>query len=140
ERMLKDRSTILAHGRAREAAEKMRGGEDIDKVAKGMKLEVSSPAQFGPADSVEGLGQAAYVKDAFTHGVGAVIGPIEVMGKDIVYQVAGRLPADMAAFAAEKENIRGTIRNQKANERLSLFMDSVTSKLTAEGKLKVNKE
>jgi peptidyl-prolyl cis-trans isomerase D len=140
DRMLTERSTMVAHSKSREAAEKLRGGEDIDKVAKGMKLEVNSPAQFGPADSVEGLGQAAYVKEAFTKGVGAVVGPLDVMGRDIVYQVAAKTPADMAAFAAEKENIRGTIRNQRANERLNLFMDSVTTKLKAEGKLKVNND
>jgi hypothetical protein len=46
----------------------------------------------------------------------------------------------MAAFAAEKESIRNTIRQQKATERWNLFMDSVTAKLTAEGKLRVNKD
>ncbi len=138
DRMITDRATALAHTKARDAAVKLRGGEDIEKVAKSMKLEANSPAQFGPADSVEGLGQAAYVKDAFTHGVGAAIGPIDIMGRDVVYEVTARTPADMTAFAAEKENIRGTIRQQKANERLNLFMDSVTTKLAAEGKLKVN--
>jgi peptidyl-prolyl cis-trans isomerase D len=140
DRMLTDRATTLAHSKSREAAEKLRGGEDIEKVAKGMKLEVNSPAQFGPADSVEGLGQAVYVKEAFTKGVGAVVGPLDVMGRDIVYQVSAKAPADMAAFAAEKETIRGTIRQQRANERLNLFMDSVTTKLKAEGKLKVNND
>lgn len=140
DRILTERSTLVAHSKSREAAEKLRGGEDIEKVAKSMKLEVNSPAQFGPADSVEGLGQAAYVKEAFAKGVGAVVGPLDVMGRDIVYQVASKTPADMAAFAAEKENIRGTIRQQRANERLSLFMDSVTTKLKAEGKLKVNND
>jgi peptidyl-prolyl cis-trans isomerase D len=140
DRMIADRAGAMAHAKAREAAEKLRGNEDIDKVAKGMKLEANSPAQFGPADSVEGLGQAALVKEAFTKGVGAVIGPIDVMGRDIVYQITAKTPADMTAFAAEKQTIRDTIRQQKANERLSLFMDSVTTKLTAEGKLKVNKD
>ena len=46
----------------------------------------------------------------------------------------------MAAFAAEKENIRSTIRQQRASERLSLFMDSVSTKLKAGGKLKVNND
>ena len=98
----------------------------------------SSPPEFGRADSVEGLGQAALVKEAFTHGVGAVLGPTNMLGRDVVYVVTGRTPPDMTAFAAERETIRGTIRQQKATERLNLFMDSVTARLTAEGKLKVN--
>ena len=48
--------------------------------------------------------------------------------------------ADMAGFAAEKDTIRGTIRQERARERLSLFMDSVRTKLTADKKLKVNND
>jgi hypothetical protein len=60
------------------------------------------------------------------------------MNRDIVYKVAAKLEPDMAAFAAEKETIRSNIRQTKARERWDLFMDSVTAKLTSEGKLKVN--
>jgi peptidyl-prolyl cis-trans isomerase D len=140
ERLVSERSIAVAHAKAKEAADKLRAGEDIDKVAKEFKLDVTSPAEFGRSDSVEGLGQAAYVKEAFTAQPGAVLGPTDVTGRDIVYKVTARIEPDMAAFAGEKENIRNTIRQQKANERWNLFMDSVTQKLTADGKLKINKE
>jgi hypothetical protein len=140
DRVFLDKTTVIAHSKSKEAAVKLRAGEDIDKVAKEYKLEVSSPAEFGRSDAVEGLGQATYVKDAFAYPAGAILGPSEIQGRDIVYKVTARSQPDMAAFAAEKENIRGTIRQQKANERLSLFMDSVSAKLTADKKLKVNKE
>jgi peptidyl-prolyl cis-trans isomerase D len=140
DRLLTEKTDAVAKSKAVDAAEKLRAGADMEKVAKEYKLEVTSPAEFGRSDSVEGLGQANYVKDAFTKPVGTVVGPIEVLNRNIVYKVAAKTQPDMTAFAAERETIRGTIRQQKANERLSLFMDSVTSKLTAEGKLKVNKE
>ena len=60
------------------------------------------------------------------------------MNRDIVYKVMAKLEPDMAAFAAEKEGIRSNIRQQRAGERWNLFMDSVTARLTADGKLKVN--
>ena len=60
------------------------------------------------------------------------------MNRNIVYKVTAKTEPDMAAFVAERENIRSSIRQQRANERWSLFMDSVTAKLTADGKLKVN--
>jgi peptidyl-prolyl cis-trans isomerase D len=138
DRLVTEKALAISHAKSKEAAEKLRAGEDIAKVAKDYKLDVSSPAEFGPNDSVEGLGQAAYVKEAFNHPVGAVIGPTNIMGRDIVYKVSAKLEPDMAAFAAEKETIRSTIRGQKANERWNLFMDSVTQKLTSDGKLKVN--
>ena len=39
-----------------------------------------------------------------------------------------------------KDTIRGTIRQDRARERLNLFLDSVTAKLTADKKLTVNHE
>jgi peptidyl-prolyl cis-trans isomerase D len=140
ERMTTLKAEEVAKVKAKEAADKLRAGEDIEKVAKEYKLEVSKPAEFGRSDSVEGLGQAAYVLEAFSKPVGTVLGPTNIMNRDIVYKVVGKLEPDMAAFPAEKESIRSTLRGQKANERWNLFMDSVTAKLTADGKLKVNKE
>jgi peptidyl-prolyl cis-trans isomerase D len=138
DRLVAEKAIAVAKSKAKEAAEKLRAGEDMEKVAKEYKLEVNKPAEFGRNDSVEGLGQAAYVKDAFTHPVGAILGPSDIMNRDIVYKVTAKLEPDMAAFTAEKETIRSTLRQQKANERWNLFMDSVTAKLTADGKLKVN--
>jgi peptidyl-prolyl cis-trans isomerase D len=140
ERFVTAKATVLAKDKAKEAAAKLRAGEDMEKVAKEYKIEVHKPAEFGRSDSVEGLGQAAYVTDAFTRPVGTVLGPTEVMGRDIVYKVTAKLEPDMAAYAGEKETIRDSIRKQKAAQRWELFMDSVTAKLTAEGKLKVNKD
>jgi peptidyl-prolyl cis-trans isomerase D len=140
DRLVSEKSIAIAKSKAAEIAAKLRAGEDIEKVAKEYKLEVNKPAEFGRSDSVEGLGQAAYVLDAFSHPVGSVLGPTDIMNRDVVYKVTAKTEPDMAAFAAEKESIRGNIRQQKAHERWDLFMDSVTAKLTADGKLKVNKD
>ena len=138
ERLIGAKTLAVAKAKAKEAFDKLRAGEDMDKVAKEFKLELSKPAEFGRSDAVEGLGQASYVKDAFTSPVGTVLGPADIMNRDVIYKVTARTEPDMAAFAAEKESLRSTIRQQKAVERWNLFMDSVTAKLTADGKLKVN--
>ncbi|MGA3187100.1 MAG: peptidyl-prolyl cis-trans isomerase [Bryobacteraceae bacterium] len=138
DRLITLKTTTVAKDKAREAAAKIRGGEDMEKVAKEYKLEVTSPAEFGRTDSVEGLGPANYVKDSFTSPIGTILGPTDVQGRDVIYKVMAKTPADMLGFAAEKETIRSNLRQEKARERLSLFMDSVTAKLTADKKLKVN--
>ena len=66
DRLVSEKSIAVAKNRATEAVAKLKAGEDMEKVAKEYKLEVSKPAEFGRSDSVEGLGQAAYVIDAFT--------------------------------------------------------------------------
>ncbi len=138
DRAITDKSALIAKEKAREAADKLRAGEDMEKVAREYKLEVSSPPEFGRTDSVEGLGGANSVKDAFVKPVGTILGPVDVIGRDVIYKVVARNEADMAGLAAEKETIRSTLRQEKAVERLSLFTDSIRSKLTAEKKLKVN--
>jgi peptidyl-prolyl cis-trans isomerase D len=138
DRLVGEKALGIAKAKATEAAAKLRAGEDIEKVAKEYKLDLNKPAEFGRSDSVEGLGQAAYVREAFTHPLGAILGPTDIMNRNIVYKVTAKTEPDMAAFVAERENIRSSIRQQRANERWSLFMDSVTAKLTADGKLKVN--
>ena len=138
DRLVGEKALAVAKAKATEAAAKLRAGEDIGKVAKEYNLDVSKPAEFGRSDSVEGLGQAAYVKDAFTHPVGSILGPTDVMNRNVVYKVTAKTEPDMAAFATERETLRGSIRQQRAVERWNLFMDSVTTRLTADGKLKVN--
>ncbi len=140
DRLITAKSTLVAQEKAREALGKLRAGETMEKVAKEYKLEVTSPAPFGRSDSVEGLGPANYIKEVFTSAVGTILGPTEVQNRNIVYKVTAKAEADMAGFAAEKDTIRDNLRQQKARERLSLFMDSVTARLTADKKLKVNQE
>lgn len=138
DRVITDKANLIAKAKAQEAAGKLRAGEDMDKVAREYKLEVSSPPEFGRTDSVEGLGTANSVKDAFTKPVGSILGPTDVLGRDVIYKVVGRTEADMTGLAAEKDTIRNTLRQKKAAERLNLFTDSIRTKLAAEKKLKVN--
>jgi hypothetical protein len=46
--------------------------------------------------------------------------------------------ADPVSFAAEKDALANELKQKKADERNKLMMDSITSKLMAEGKMKRN--
>lgn len=131
-------SSVVAENAAKSAAERIRGGEDMQTVAKSLKLEVVTSSMFGRSDAVEGIGQSVFVEEAFNKPAGAVVGPSMIRDKNenIVYKVIGRQDADPLAFAAEKEAIASDLKGRKARERDDLMTDSVTSSLTAEGKLK----
>ncbi|MBZ5601570.1 MAG: peptidyl-prolyl cis-trans isomerase, partial [Acidobacteriia bacterium] len=76
-----DAKTItLTQEKAKEAADKIKAGADLKTVAKSMKLDATESAEFGRNDSVEGLGHAALVPDAFSKPAGTVIGPVPVQG------------------------------------------------------------
>jgi peptidyl-prolyl cis-trans isomerase D len=130
----------ISHDKAMEAAERMKKGEDPEAVAKSMKLEAITSSDFSRNDSVEGLGPAVYVEDAFSKPAGTVMGPLMIQGKDIVYKIIGRTEANMANFASERDQLLNAIKQKKAKDQYDLLMDSILTKLTDEGKVKVHRD
>ena len=119
----------LAQTKANETATDLRGGQDIDKVAKSMKLDVTTTNFFGRDDAVDGLGSAVYVEDAFKKPEGTILGPTMVQGRYIVAKVTGKQSADQTAFAAERDALALKLKQAKAQERDQLFLDSIFTKL-----------
>jgi peptidyl-prolyl cis-trans isomerase D len=131
---------LVATAHANEAAEKLKAGEDIEKVAKAAKLEVTSPPEFGHTDAIEGLGTAAYLEEAFTKPVGTILGPMVIQARNIVAKVVEKKPADLSRLAAEHDMLVANLRHNKAQSRDDLLRDSILAKLTAEGKVKINRD
>ena len=130
-------SQEMAQNKAKEAAERAKAGEDMDKIAKSMKLEAVTTNFFGPDDAVEGLGSAVYVAEAFTKTEGAVLGPSNIQGRFVVSKVLGKVGADQAGLAAERTQLTLKLKQQKAQERNALFLDSIYTKLAGEGKARM---
>jgi peptidyl-prolyl cis-trans isomerase D len=138
DRLVLQKAQQLAADAAKSAADKVRAGEDIEKVAKSFKLEATKSAEFGHVDSVEGLGPATYVSDAFKQPVGSVIGPVMIQDRNVVYKVLDRQTADPKNFAQERDSILLSLKQQKARTQYDLLLDSIVSKLRADKKLKIH--
>jgi peptidyl-prolyl cis-trans isomerase D len=137
------KSKDLAEAQAKEAADRLRKGEDVDAVAKSMKVEATSTNFFGRADAVDGLGSAAYVMAAFTKPEGSILGPMEIPPgsfTQVVYKVAAKQAADLASLAAERTTLAEGLKREKAGRLSDLLSDSIVAKLTSDGKLKVHPE
>jgi hypothetical protein len=93
--------------------------------------------EFSRDASVEGLGAATYVEEAFDVPVGTMVGPISAMGQTFVCKVISKTAADMSAFPEQRERIANTLRSQKARQRKDLFEDGVLTRLINEGKVKI---
>jgi peptidyl-prolyl cis-trans isomerase D len=140
-----DQTQQIADDTAKKAMERLRKGEDMETVAKSYKMDMVTSSFFGRADSVEGLGQAVYVEDAFTKPPGTIsgiIGPDAAarIGRDVVYKVLEKVSADPSALAAQRDQILLELKKTKAKERADLMLDSLTTELTREGKLKRNEK
>ncbi len=140
-----DRSSVIAAEKAQQAFARIKAGEDMAKVAKSMKLTVNEPAAFTHADSIDGLGRAQYVEDAFTKPVGTVLGPIKVSGSGIlpvsvIYQVVDQQHVDPAKLPGERAVILQQLKQEKGQREDALFQDSILSRLVAEKKVVIHKD
>jgi peptidyl-prolyl cis-trans isomerase D len=138
EKLIADRTLVVAEQKAKDAAERLKKGEDINAVGKSTQLEVTTSSEFGPNDSVEGLGSAVYVADAFTQPVGAIIGPSMIQGRNVVTKVIDKKAADMVAFEGEREALLKELKQKRAIDGNDLMLDSILAKLVNEGKVRVN--
>jgi peptidyl-prolyl cis-trans isomerase D len=140
DKMTSDRAAQMAGDRAKDFAERVKKGEDITKLAKSMQLDVTNSSMFGRVDSIDGLGPAASLEDAFSAPVGGVLGPLLIQGRNIVARVAEKAAADMAALPVEHDSILQNLKQKKAQDRNALLMDGILAKLTSEGKVTVNQK
>jgi hypothetical protein len=131
----------IAEGKAKEAAQRLRAGEDIEKVAKSYKLDVATTNYFGRDDgNVQGLGPAVYVTDAFTQPDGSILGPTMIDNRNVVAKVTGKIEPDPSALGNERAALVQQIKARKAQAREPLFMDSIYTQLERQGKAKMNRD
>ncbi len=142
---LTDRSSTIATEKAQLALNRIKAGEDMAKVAKSMKLTVNEPAAFTHADSIDGLGGAQYVEDAFTKPVGTVLGPIKVAGSgpfpvSVIYQVVDQQHVNPANLPGERAVLLQQLKQEKGQKEDALFQDSILTRLVAEKKVVIHKD
>jgi peptidyl-prolyl cis-trans isomerase D len=130
----------LANDAANKAAEQIRGGADLDKVAKSFRLDVTKSTDFTTNDSVEGLGPAAPLIEAFSKPVGTVVGPIAVQNRNIVYKIVGQQTADPKNYAYERDVAVQELKGQKGRTMYDLFEDSMLNQARSDGKLKIHQD
>jgi peptidyl-prolyl cis-trans isomerase D len=140
DKLAADKAAQIAADHAKDAVERLKKGEDMAKIAKAMQLDVTTSSVFGRADSIDGLGPAVSVEDAFSAPLGGVLGPIRIQGRDIVAKVTEKTEADMTSLPVERDTLLSQLKQKKAQDRNSLLMDGILEKLTQEGKVTVNQK
>ncbi len=140
DKLVNDKAAQISADRAKDAADRLKKGEDIDKIAKSMQLDVTTSSMVGRADSIEGLGPAASLEQAFSSPAGTVLGPLVVQGRNVVAKVTEKADADMTALPVEHDALLAQLKQKKAQDRNTLLMDGILAKLTSEGKVVVNQK
>ena len=66
----------------------------------------------------------------------SVVGPVNIMGRMVVYQIVDQQKIDVSKLPQERAAIANSVRRRKSAQTMALFMDSVVTRLAAEGKVK----
>jgi parvulin-like peptidyl-prolyl isomerase len=114
-------------------------GGDLEKAAKSMGLTVKTSAEVDRAGTVEGLGSAQYLGDAFGKPDGALFGPLSTGNGTIVGKVLQHIPPDMSKLPEQRATIRDQIKGEKARDRSTLFEAGLRDDLTRRGVIKIHK-
>jgi peptidyl-prolyl cis-trans isomerase D len=140
DRFVSTESLRLANVAAQKAADQIRGGAEMDKVAQSFKLELTKSLFFTTTDSVEGLGPAGSLPDVFNKPAGTVVGPLQIQGRNIVYKVIDQRIPDLSAYAHERDAVAAELKQQKARSMYDLFEDGIMNSVRADGKLKIHQD
>ncbi|HUM03766.1 MAG TPA: SurA N-terminal domain-containing protein [Thermoanaerobaculia bacterium] len=110
----------------------------LEAVAKDLKLTLEKPEAFGKAGPVPGLGaQKAVLDAAFGGNAGETAGPVGLAGRGAVaLRILEKTAFDKAAFEAQKERLRESLRSQKASH----LMQALLQQQRAERKIEINRD
>jgi len=137
----KDKLDKLIADKAKELVSKTQAmGGDLEKAAKSMNIEVKTSADVDRQGTIETVGTASSIPDAFAKPVGTIVGPISVPSGQAVVKIVSKTPADMLALPLMSGSIRDELKQQKQRDRAQFFQDGLRSRLTADGKLKIHQD
>ena len=115
-------------------------GGDLKKVAQSLGLEAKTTQEFARNGTVDGIGPAVAVSEAFDLPPGSVFAPASMTDARLICKVESRIPADPAKLADERESIAHSLKEAKMKRRAELLQDSLRTALFNSGKLKIHRE
>lgn len=118
-----DRARDAARARAEQALAAVRAGQSFEEAASAFGAEQRSTEPVTRNTTVPGIGRdTALIHAAFALAPGQIGGPIDLATGFYIVRVDAKEPADETLFAAQKDEIRAGIFQEKANARFSEFV------------------
>ena len=113
---------------------------DLQKAAKEMGVDVKTSNDVDRQGTIEGIGSASSLADAFVKPVGGVVGPLAAAGGRVFAKIVSKTDADVAGLGPQTVAIRDDLKSQKVRDRAQVFEDGLKKRLQGEGKLKINQD
>jgi len=125
-----------------ELADRAHAEHDLDKAAKEAGAVVKESNLVGRQDQVPEIGSmSGPAQTAFSLKPGEISGPVNTGRNGVVLQLTEKQEPSVTdqQFAAQRDQLREQLTQQKQQESLQLFVAGLSTRLEKEGKLKINK-
>jgi hypothetical protein len=136
--LLKQKTQDLAQQRAAEIAEAaQQPGVSLRQTASRFGVRVRTSDLFKTTDMIDELGRAAELgPEVYTGDLNVVIGPRQVGDNFAIFQAVERKEADMGRFEDERENIRRTYLDSKADAEFRIYAEGKVAEYEAAGRVR----
>jgi peptidyl-prolyl cis-trans isomerase D len=135
------RSTALLTQKTQELSDRAKSEHDLKKAAKELGATMKTSDLVPPDGQVPDLGaMSGPASVAFTLKVGDISGPIDTNTGGVVLSVLERQEPSDQDYAAKKDQIRDTLRQNKEQELFGLFVTNLRQQMEKSGKIKINEQ
>jgi peptidyl-prolyl cis-trans isomerase D len=114
---------------------------DIAQAARSLGLTAKTSEALTRAGTIPSVGSLRELGPRLdTLEAGGVAGPVPIGTGQIVYQVESRQPPKEEDLAAQRDNLRQRLLNEKQSVAFSVFQDSLKNRLMESGDLTIDQE
>ena len=138
---IESRAAALLTQKTQELSDRAKSEHDLKKAAKelGATLKTSDPVL--PDSQVPDLGaMSGPASVAFTLQPGEISGPIDTTTSGAVLSLLERQDPNDQDYAAKKDQIRDSLRQNKQQELFGLFVSNLRQQMEKSGKIKINQQ
>jgi peptidyl-prolyl cis-trans isomerase D len=135
------RAAALLTQKTQELSDRAKSEHDLRKAAKELGATVKTSDLVLPDGQVPDLGaMSGPASVAFTLKPGEISGPIDTNTSGAVLSVLERQEPSEQDYAAKKDQIRDSLRQNKQQQLFGLFVSNLRQQMEKSGKIKVNQQ
>lgn len=136
-----ERSAALLSQKTQELSDRAKAAHDLKRAAKELGATIKTSDLVLPDGQVPDLGSmAGPASVAFTLKPGDISGPVVNQNTGSVLLIVEKQAPTDADFAAKKDEIRDSLRENKQQELFGLFVSNVRDQMEKSGKIKINQD
>ena len=134
------RTQNLMTDKVKELEARLKSNPDLEGLAKQSGFTYTTPEAFSRAGTINGLGLAVQIEDAFKKNPGDIVGPVQLSSGTAFIKVIEKIPADLTQLAATRQTLMNSLKGRRAQERREMFSEGVVNQLVKEKKVKIYEE